>query len=74
MITKIVAIDEEYGVTRWKVETDRGPRTFDVATRHDVRPVGPNRYLIRDVDGNRYEIPNTAQLDAASRALLDFEV
>lgn len=74
VIQRILAIDEEFGVTRWKVETDRGPRTFDVATRQDVRPVGPGRYLIRDVDGNRYEIRSIDQLDPASRSLLEFEI
>ncbi len=51
-----------------------GPRTFDVATRQDVRPLGQGRYLIRDVDGNRYEIRDTEALDPASRSLLDFEI
>lgn len=74
VITKIHSIIEEFGVTRWKVETDRGPRTFDVATRQDVRPLGQGRYLIRDVDGNRYEIRDTEALDPASRSLLDFEI
>lgn len=74
VIKKILSIKEEFGVTRWKVITDRGPRTFDVATRQDVRPVGRNRYLIRDVDGNRYEIRNVEELDPASRSLLEFEI
>lgn len=74
VITKIHSIKEEYGVTRWNVETDRGPRTFDVATRQDVRPVGRNRFLIRDVDGNRYEIRDVAELDLASRSILEYEI
>jgi len=74
VIKRIHSIKEEFGVTRWKVETDRGPRSFDVATRQDVRPVGKNRYLIRDVDGNRYEIRNVEELDPASRSLLEFEI
>ena len=74
VITKIYSIKEEYGVTRWKVETDRGPRTFDVGTRQDVRSVGRSRFLIRDVDGNRYEIRDVGELDAASRSILEFEI
>lgn len=73
-ITKVLAIREEYGVSRWTVETDRGPRTFDVQSRHDIRPVGPRRYIIRDIDGNRFEIPDVAALDPESQSWLDLEL
>lgn len=73
-IVKIVSIKEEYGVTRWKVLTDRGPREFDVQSRYDVRAVSKHRYLIRDVDGNRYEIPDVMALDPASRSVLDYQI
>jgi len=73
-ITGVDEIKEEYGVTRWKVRTDRGPRTFEVQSRHDIRPVGPGRYLIRDIDGNRFEIRDVAALDPASRAKIENEI
>ena len=46
-ITRVHEIREEFGVTRWHVTTDRGRRTFEAQSRHDVRPVGPGRYIIR---------------------------
>ena len=44
LITKIYEIKEEYGVTRWKVETDRGPRTFDVGTAKTSGPSGKTAF------------------------------
>lgn len=73
-ITAVREIREEYGVTRWTVETDRGPRCFDVQSRHDIRPAGRGRYIVRDIDGNRYEIRNLADLDAESNSWLDLEL
>ena len=73
-IVKVREIREEFGVNRWTVETDRGPRTFDVQSRQDIRPAGPGRYIIRDIDGNRYEIRDVNALDAESRSWLDLEL
>lgn len=73
-ILKINKIKEEYGVTRWEVETDRGPRAFDVRSRHDVRLLGGRRVIIKDVDGNRFEIPDYGKLDPKSMSLLDSEI
>lgn len=70
-ITKVEAIDEEYHIPTWTVTTDRGPRRFELrSSRRDVRVLGW-RVLIRDADGNRYEIPDLGQLDQASRAIVD---
>ncbi len=51
------------GVQSWEVVTDRGPRAFDVRERDDYRVLPTHRLLIRDVDGNRYEIPDYTALD-----------
>lgn len=74
VITGVEEIKEEFGVTRWSVKTDRGPRVFEVQSRHDVRPVGPGRFLIRDIDGNRFEIRDITALDPVSRAKLEDEL
>lgn len=73
-ITKIHELKSEYGLRLWQVETDRGPREFATQSRHDVRQVSKDRYIIRDVDGNRYEIPGLSELDAKSRAKMDIEL
>jgi hypothetical protein len=73
-ITQIHEIKEEYGVVRWRVDTDRGPRQFEVRSRHDIRSMGQGRFIVRDMDGNRYDVPDMNTLDAASRGLLEMEV
>lgn len=73
-ITRIIDLKDEYGLRLWRVETDRGPREFATQSRHDVRAVSKERYIIRDVDGNRYEILDLTALDARSRSRLDVEL
>jgi hypothetical protein len=73
-IERILQIKEEFGVIRWQVDTDKGPRSFEVQSRHDIRSLGGGRFIVRDMDGNRYDIRNIAELDAESRSLLELEV
>lgn len=70
-ITKIIDIVEDFGILRWEVETTKGPRTFEVSGRDNVRFVGQGHILIRDIDGNRYHIYRLNQLDHRSRILLE---
>lgn len=74
-ITAVYAITEEHHIPRWQVDTDRGPRTFEIrSSRRDIRVLSKGRVLIRDADGNHYEIPNYRQLEPASRALVADQV
>ena len=74
-ITAVYAITEEHHIPRWQVDTDRGPRTFEIrSSRRDIRVLPQGRVLIRDADGNQYEIRNYRRLDPASRALVDNQV
>ena len=74
-ITSVNSIKEEFHVPRWDVMTDRGPRVFQIrSSRSDIRPLGGGRVLLRDADGNRYEIPNYHKLDPDSRALVESQV
>ncbi|MFC1526512.1 DUF1854 domain-containing protein [Candidatus Latescibacterota bacterium] len=71
LITRVEAIDVQYHVPHWQVETDRGTRDFELrSSRRDVRVLGM-RVLLRDADGNRYEIPDLQRLDQASRHIVD---
>jgi hypothetical protein len=75
LITRVSAVRIRHHVPRWTVETDRGPRSFEIrSTRRDIRVLPEGRVLIRDADGNRYEIPDRRLLDAASRALVDAQI
>ncbi len=74
-ITKILAVKELYGgMTDFSVETDRGYREFESHGRSAVRWINASRVVITDVDGNRYEIPDLADLDSRSRSLFGWVV
>lgn len=70
-ITRVIDIQERFGVSMWEVETDRGPRIFEVRDREDIRTLGGSRVLITDADGNVLEIPDVSRLDRASQLLVE---
>lgn len=71
VITRIVSARDRFGSTRWKVETDHGPKSFITRNlREEVLAPAPGRYLLKDIDGNRYDVPDVTRLDAASLGLL----
>jgi len=70
-VLAVQQITDDFGVQRWEVETDRGARTFEVRSREDLRWVHPGHLLIRDVDGNRYEVKRFEDLDHASRIKIE---
>ena len=69
-ITRVLEIDEEVEIRRWRVETRQGLRTFE--TRLDDWPRGlpHGGLLIRDLAGDLYHLGRTDQLDKRSRELL----
>ena len=71
VIRRVVAHKHEFGITSITAETDRGPVTFQVRGRDDVRTLSATRALFRDADGNVYELPDLAALDPASRKHLE---
>jgi len=74
-IEHIHDILDHHSVPAWEVETDRGPRTVEIrSSRRDIRLLPDGQVLIRDADGNYFEIPDRNQLDPASRALLESQI
>ena len=73
-ITKIHALEGQFGVTQWDAETEVGSVSFDLRSRNDITALDSGRVLIKDVDGNRYEIANYHQLDPKSIALLETQI
>ena len=70
-ITQVVTVSEEFGVVTWDVETTKGPRRFLVRNMKDNSyPLGPNRVMMTDSDGNRYEIPDARALGPKAAAIL----
>jgi len=70
-IRAILSMEEALGIETWTVVTNKGERQFEVDhPRHDVRHLPRGRVLVKDVDGNRYEIPSWRKLDRKSIGLL----
>ena len=70
-VQKIVALQNEYGVTYWTVETDRGRREFVAkSVAENAQWLTETRLMIFDVDGNRFEVPDMKALDRKSQDLL----
>ncbi len=70
-IEAIISTEENLAVKTWTVKTDKGARVFEVRDpRRNVRKIGGSRMLVKDVDGNRYEIRNWRALDRGSIAHL----
>jgi hypothetical protein len=62
-------ITERFGSSVWDLETDRGHHIVTTGQMNEaVHEIEPGRYLLTDVEGNRYELKNLLELDAASRA------
>ena len=75
-VPKIIRIDslkEIWGVTHWQVMTDRGYASFEVTSQDNIRKLPGGRYIILDVDGNRFEIEALRRLDKRSQALVHSE-
>jgi len=66
----ILSIVQEATLSRWEVETDRGPRRFTVDQEDHVRPLEDGRHLVSDSHGMRYLVPVPSELDVVSRKLL----
>jgi hypothetical protein len=71
VIRRIASIKERFGTVEWEVETHRGKCRFTTRDLREnvVRP-SRGRYLLTDVDGNRYDVPELSALDAQSQEWL----
>ncbi|RYG64527.1 DUF1854 domain-containing protein [bacterium] len=68
-ITRIDSIFERFGSAVWEVDTDRGPTTITTKALHEaIYEVSPTRFLLRDIEENRFEIPDVNALDAVSKS------
>lgn len=71
VIRRILRISSESEPNEWDVVTDRGPTTFTLESEEQVRRLGPDRVLITDSRGLRYQVVSARSLDAPSRRLLE---
>jgi hypothetical protein len=72
VITKVLSVKEEFGVSEWEVETDRGSCIIKVRRRgkESVTERDDGGIILTDVDSNRYEVKDMNALDSKSRSLL----
>ena len=71
-LTAINSINEKYGFSYWKIKDTEGDREFTVRdTYRSINRITPDRVMITDVDGNRFEIPSLAALDRRSRRKIE---
>jgi len=71
-VASINSAKGEFGSTYWHVETDRGERDFVTQSlQENAQWLSPTHLLLIDVDGNRFEIVDTSELDARSRGILE---
>ncbi|MCI8360960.1 MAG: DUF1854 domain-containing protein [Clostridiales bacterium] len=72
VITRILDIKDEYGYAYFDVLTDRGACRFTIHMNGgSVVRLTDTRLLISDLDGNRFEIPDTGKLSAGELKKLD---
>jgi Domain of unknown function (DUF1854) len=71
VIRRVVRVSAPVDPSEWEVETDRGRTHFVLNSEDDVHRLDEDRALVTDAHGIRYLIPDTRQLDAASRRLLE---
>ena len=69
-ITRVLEIEEEVEIRRWRVETRQGARSFQTRLDDWPRTLPHGGLLIRDVTGDLYHLGRPAALDRHSRALL----
>ena len=70
-ILRVLRVSAPVEPSEWEVETDRGSTRFLLNNEDDVHRLDEHRALITDAHGIRYLIPDTRQLDAVSRRLLE---
>lgn len=70
-ILRIKHVSSDTEPCDWLVETDRGETTFVLKSEDDIRRLAPYHYLVADALGMRYVVPDTRQLDAYSRRVMD---
>ncbi len=69
-VTRVLEIEEEVEIRRWRVETQQGPRTFQTRLDDWPRTLPHGGLLIRDLAGDLYHLGRPGALDRQSRDLL----
>ena len=67
IIEIIYSVKDKYGYSYWDVKTNVGRIKFTVHdTYRSLVKITPDRVMVNDINGNRYEIPSLAKFDKNS--------
>ena len=69
-VTRVIEVEEEVEIRHWRVDTRQGLRSFQTRLDDWPRALPGGGFLIRDVAGDLYRIPEPATLDQVSQGLL----
>lgn len=74
-ILRVYSIKEEYGYAYWSVLTDRGPCKFTISSgSSSVVRLSDNHVIVKDIDENRYEIPDLNKLTPKELKRIDLYI
>lgn len=68
-ITKVHSIEEEFGIRSFVVETDQGPRNFQMDIQRWPK-LNNNSVSFEDISGDRYVVKDLFELDTKSKKIL----
>lgn len=70
VVRKIISIRDKMGIVEWDIETDRGGRKFITRSIHHSIEEISTGFIVKDMEGNHYEIRNPSELDPSSAGIL----
>ena len=70
-VLRVLEVREVNAAWLFRFETDRGDATVLLKEREDLRFLDDGRMLLRDPDGQTYELPIADELDPASQRELE---
>ncbi|HEU5219338.1 MAG TPA: DUF1854 domain-containing protein [Gemmatimonadales bacterium] len=69
-VTRVIEVEEEVEIRHWKVDTRQGLRSFQTRLDDWPRALPGGGFLIRDVAGDLYRLPQADRMDKVSQELL----
>ena len=69
-VTRVIDVDEEVEIRHWQVDTRQGLRSFQTRLDDWPRALPGGGFLIRDVAGDLYRLPEPEKMDKVSQELL----
>lgn len=69
-VERVLEVEEEVEIRHWQVLTRQGKRSFQTRLDDWPRALPGGGFLIRDVSGDLYRLPEAETMDKKSRALL----